>query len=405
MLQLESDGSKVIFDARERKDLDVAFHRETTFEYLDRSARPEMAVVRSQWNDWFGRYPDQPSPSSAVGKRLREALRSRLTARRERNQTEAFWELYLHESFLRAGARVLVREDTPDFEVAFGMGTLSVEATVRGLSAADEAHENRIKALRDGLNRTQADSWLLDVGANSTTEDDAPVAALRRDIEKWIKTFDVDVVRDQCERMGPKAYGELPKRTFERAGWTIHVRLIPKREGVRREGRQPAIGVWSGPGVFEVHNAECLGDSLRAKARRLRCLAKPVVLAVLLDRPFGDDDDVLDALFGREIVRISIDPNMEGNGISGVETSRRDDGLWSVDDGPGQQLDAVLLGIGLNPFLIGRASPVLWSNPRRHSGPFTVPPALPWTKRWLDEEGNVVSSQGPDPAAFFRALL
>jgi len=387
-----------IFGQRERVDPDVALHSETTFDYLDRSARPEMALVRDQLESWFSRYPDQPGRDTDEGRELRVELRSRLRSRRERQQTEAFWELYLHESFVRAGCGVTVHGDTPDFDVTFDGQLFHVEATVRGLSDADTSAQSRVQALRDGLDCTHVGEWILEVSFAVESSRPPLIGALRSDIEAWLRTLDVGTVLDAFEKDPQRAYTNRPGASFERDGWTVHARVTPKRrDAPQRTGRQPAIGIWGGANVVEISNAEGMVDSLATKAKRLRSIdtGAAVIVAVLLARDFADEDDIESALFGTEAVRFSRD---HGGLVTDAQAVRLNNGFWSRD---GRRLDAVLAATRLNPFSISRSTPLLWTNPWRHRSPFQVPASLPWAPRWVDEGGCKQVVPAPSPATFF----
>lgn len=385
-----------LFSDRTRTDLDSARHAESTYAYLDRSARPEIAAVRDVWEQWFARYPHRPSSNTSTGA-LRNSLYGKLTARRDRQQREAFWELYLHESLVRAGCDVTVRPDTPDFDVRHGSLCFHVEATVRGQSEAEEAADNRLDRFRDGLNAIDIGPWFLDVNTYTSSASDPP-AALRRDIVRWVKGLDVDDARARAA--ATKNWDDLPSETFEHSGWQAMVRAIPKRaDAPRREGPN-AIGSWSHGGVVRVFNRERVSESLTTKAKAVASLDSPIILAVLLDRDFGNDDQVEEALFGAEQVSFILDPQQRT--IAGTRETRSNDGLWSAPDRSGARIDAVLAGVRLDPFTIARTAPTLWTNPWRRRSPLDVPTSLPWRHVWVDEERNVKWTEFPVPAQFFE---
>jgi hypothetical protein len=53
-----------IFDDVERTDVSSAAAGESSFAYLNRSGRPEMARLRDVWEEWFGCRSD---PDAGVG--------------------------------------------------------------------------------------------------------------------------------------------------------------------------------------------------------------------------------------------------------------------------------------------------------------------------------------------------
>jgi hypothetical protein len=85
-----------LFDDRDRSDTAYIRTDETMFEFIDRIARPGLAVARKTLNGWLRRWPADDQ----------QELRSRLMAKDQTNFTGAFWELYLHEAHLRLGFEI-----------------------------------------------------------------------------------------------------------------------------------------------------------------------------------------------------------------------------------------------------------------------------------------------------------
>src|SRR5659263_296580 len=89
-----------IFDDIQRRYKGPALHGEKTFSFVNRSARPAVDAIRMVLEDWFARYPSADQPS------LRRRFRD--------NFDSAFFELFIHEWLLRAGARVQVHPEVPN---------------------------------------------------------------------------------------------------------------------------------------------------------------------------------------------------------------------------------------------------------------------------------------------------
>jgi len=143
-----------LFENELRDARDPAYRVESTFDYLDRSSRPPMVALREVLEDWWSRYP--------AAHQLH--LHSRLSGPTESIQRSAFWELDLHESFLRAGYQVDVSAATPDFTIDGPGGRFHVEATARFESPAVEAQQRREAVLHDLLDRTRSNrpsAWRL----------------------------------------------------------------------------------------------------------------------------------------------------------------------------------------------------------------------------------------------------
>lgn len=140
----------MLFDLTERTDPSPRGEAEDSFSFLNRVDTPFWSEVRKLLEQWFTRYPVQE------GNDLRKAFRSRLPGR----HYAAWWELYLHELFLRLGYEVDVHpalpasSKKPDFLLRSCDSRLYVEAAV--LFSGIATRESR-----------KAPPWLLDAINNS----------------------------------------------------------------------------------------------------------------------------------------------------------------------------------------------------------------------------------------------
>src|SRR5690606_40438484 len=67
---------------------------ESIYQYYDRSARPEMAIVRKTLEAWFSNFPEDE--------------RLELKTRMQKSFLDPFYELFIHELFLRQGFQLEV---------------------------------------------------------------------------------------------------------------------------------------------------------------------------------------------------------------------------------------------------------------------------------------------------------
>lgn len=82
-----------IFDDFERTDPSPAHDLESSYDFLNRVARPQWALVRDLIEDWFSVYPVA----------ARTDLRARLQYGDYVQHIGAWWELYIHMLFRRPG--------------------------------------------------------------------------------------------------------------------------------------------------------------------------------------------------------------------------------------------------------------------------------------------------------------
>jgi hypothetical protein len=86
----------MLFDGIERTETRLKRENESTFLYLNSSARVPMTAAREVLEQWFATYPD----SGQVD------LRARFRSPIDSQFKSALWELYLHELFSRLGFRL-----------------------------------------------------------------------------------------------------------------------------------------------------------------------------------------------------------------------------------------------------------------------------------------------------------
>src|SRR5437016_3949150 len=114
-----------VFDPGERNYHDPGDHDESTFSFLNRSARPAIEKIRIEIERWFARYSVDGQAELQVRFRTDDF-------------NAAFLELYLHELFSRLGAVVQLHPSlgtkgkNPDFAVRIPTSNhiMVVEATV-----------------------------------------------------------------------------------------------------------------------------------------------------------------------------------------------------------------------------------------------------------------------------------
>jgi hypothetical protein len=96
-----------IFSDKVRTDPSRSRRAETTFPFLDRVDDPVFARVRKLIEEWFAAYPSDGSDKQGA------ELRGRFTSGSDQDFASAFWELYLHETYRRAGYAATPHPETP----------------------------------------------------------------------------------------------------------------------------------------------------------------------------------------------------------------------------------------------------------------------------------------------------
>jgi hypothetical protein len=352
-----------LFDDAARSDRRPKCPGEDSFAFLNRVDTPFWKAVRTLLEEWFERYPDSHRAE------LRDAYRSPLAGR----HFGAWWELYLHELFLRLGYEIEVHpalsgtERCPDFRLRNGSRSLLVEAAAvfSGISTKGEPSGDAPEWMTAAVESLRSPDFF--VGYDEVIAEGRE--QLRRTqitgpLQEWLDGLDPDEERAKME-----VSGELPHFLVSCRGWEVSFEawaVAPEQRGRpdhRVLGSGPAMG---GP----VNDIEQLLGKLKAKAGRYGRPQEPFVIAVLCLSAFMERLDIEQALFGREAVVI------EGPGAGRLV--RQPNGLWFHRGSPvNRRVSAVLTAVCVQPWTVGKIAPELWLNPwaeheLEESWPFTV---------------------------------
>lgn len=123
-------------------------------------------------------------------------------------------------------------------------------------------------------------------------------------------------------------------------------------------------------------------DDLKDKASKFGRLDAPYVIALLADRDFTTNGDVLQALHGPDVVQITVSPD---GPIGEPESARIPRGFWQHDAQlRATRVSGVLSAIHLNPWCLPNVEPHFWPNPWAEH-PLSVDPPWAATVANLDE--------------------
>lgn len=342
-----------VFDEFSRTREDYPGCNEGHFNYLNESARPEAARIRTMLDGWFARFPET-AKSDVV---------ARLRSRDNRQHQSAFFELYLHELFVRLGYALQVHPDIdgatthPDFLVTrSGEPAFYLEATVPFPPEAEVGEQARVDRLYETLERMESPNLFVAVhDVRGGPASAAPGARLRRGLERWLAGLDPDEVFAQVEAGAP-----YPSYGWEQPGWELAFEALPKSAALRgRPGVRPIGASMSQVQCVTVH--ERVGRAVNEKGGKYGSLGLPYLLAInLVDElvEFREDDpsDVFDGLLGQEIRVVTRRP---GGGTTG-EMTRGDDGAWFGPAGPRNTVvSALLIGVRVGPWAVAHKAPHL----------------------------------------------
>jgi hypothetical protein len=385
----------MIFDEVERIETRLKREQESTFAYLNLSARAPMTAAREVFEQWFAAYPD----SGKVD------LRARFRSPIDSQHKSAFWELYLHELFSQLGfglephPNIEGSPNHPDFLVKVGdEAKFYLEGIVAGLpSVKDAGAEARLAEVLDLVNKMQITDWFLQVEYRGSPETPPPVKELRKQMEPWLASLDMKAIDAALKA---EEWDSLPRLEWQHDGLSLTFTPSPKSpKGAANPESQP-IGILMGEGHL-LATDEDIRRAIKAKAKKYGTLPLPLVVAVNVVSEHCDDIDINNALFGTETFVYTA--NADGSvGPKGAERSL--DGVWFGPKGTrNQPVSAVLIGNNIETYNCADEDKTPWliHNPypaRRLTIQYPLPESTP------DDSTKTMKRKDGRPAKDFLRL-
>ena len=363
-----------VFSATSRADPSPAGHGESHFQFLDRVSGSYWDQVRDLIDDWFSRLCSDAQADVA----------GRLRSKDDRQSTGAFFELYLHECLLRMGFTVTchpVLEGTsrrPDFLAEKGNNSIFIEARSASPSDVAVGRSARVNVVYDSLDKLDSPNFFLWIEVERHGDAPLRVRPMRRRLEKWLDGLDPD----EYTLVG-KRRKELPGFIHNDAGWKIDFRAIPKSPNARgRKGARP-LGIFGGGTAQWVQDEAGIRGALADKGSAYGAPGAPFVVAVASSSISLDDDDVLDALYGKEVVEF----RTLADGRVSTVMARKPDGYWyGGTRWEHRDVSAVLVVKNLHPAFVGKQRHTIWEHP----DPTDAVGELPmWRRAFVGPDGNL----------------
>jgi hypothetical protein len=355
----------MLFKNTEREFLGFKNEAEPDFEYLNRSAKPEVEAIRRTLNGWFDHYPE--------GEKV--DLIARFRSRDNLQHMSAAFELYLHQLFVQLGCKLVQHPDTqsnkethPDFLVRDPSGVeFYLEAVQRAeLSRDEQKAQNQINLLIDRFNRIDSQEFYLELIFLEAQKKSPPLEKLRMCLKQWLYDLDPDEINARV-KSGVSAY---PSFEFDYDGWVIIFIAEPKSSERRHSQADKTIRSitterWPG------ERWKKFRETLLYKCKHYGELELPLIIAVNTSDPLIYPEIMEAALF------------------------RQENGFWySSEFKRYPHLSGILFGYDLKPFTYGVRELTYYMNPlatEKVRGCLSVLP-----KVFLDD-GKVREEDGKHP--------
>jgi hypothetical protein len=283
-----------LFDLIDRNDRRLRLQNESSFDYLNVSARPGIVAIRELVERWFGRIP--VDSQADIGARFR--------SRNEAQHKGAFFELFWHELLVRSGHQVAIHpavpnaRTSPDFLASSdGIPQFYLEATSAVPPEENQAAERRIAQLHDTLNRMDSPDYFLAIQYRGDPQDNLPGRTLREQLERWLRGLDFGQISDLYNS---RRHSEVPSFTWGEPNCSLTFTPIPKSVETRGQPGIRPVGLHAKWEWSQVRTLEDIRVAVEGKANKYGELGLPLVVAVNVLNDFSDDTDTLYAIFGEK---------------------------------------------------------------------------------------------------------
>lgn len=336
-----------VYDTVVRTDGAPATHLENSFEFHNRVAGEYWQQVRELVQAWLDRVDDEEAYKD---------LRGRLRERNPANWS-AFFELYLHEMFRRAGYELVIHprgtrgSRRPDFLIEGHGERFYLEAMMPGQSNAAVRRSQHRAAFLDTIQTcTNTDFWLslddLVIG-----EQPARGRLARASIDRWLGSLEL--------KTRPRGSARVGTYVWTDRDWSATFSAIPRTERLRGDSRIRPLGIFADGEAGFVDEAPTLRRLVEKKAHAYPDLRYPLVLAIGTYIWDPDRWHAANAFYGHEV--FAVPPN---GATEATALGRAHDGLF----GPrhrlaGRGVSAVLHVNQLQPSHCHQAEVTLWPHP------------------------------------------
>lgn len=342
-----------IFSAQSRTDESTRRGRESSFEFLNRSARPEIERVRSLISDALNYYPDEEF----------EELVSRITSGDEQAFRSATFELLLHEALRRLGFNLYPHpslpneaKTKPDFLVEDPTGgSFYLEAVLTSSrDGRNRAAEAMKKIVINALSQKPHKSFRVNIRSKGEPLTQPSSRDLIRRTHAWLDLLDPDEI---ASLLANGRSDLLPTFVWRHESWSLTLRphpIPPNRRGMS----STLLGIHHGE-ASRSNGWTPLRNAIKEKGTNYGIVTKPLIVAVNADAFHLDRIDEVQALFGQEkYVYDSRNPDSAG------ETDRIPNGAWAGPKGPQlRRVSAAWFFNDLTPYSVAARRSTLYINP------------------------------------------
>jgi hypothetical protein len=272
-----------LFEDKIRDDYRRASYRDNIFDYYNDNQQTKIAEIRELLNKWFSNYPEENKIE------LKQNFKNSFN--------DAFYELFVHETFYRQGYMLEVHPQLenskrkPDFLARKGEEEFYIEATtVSSLSELEVKQENFKAQFIDELNKMNSPFFWLGLEKLEFKKSNFPkVGKLRKALEN-----ELNKINPADIEIGQKNTLKTNHLKYEDENLLVVLSLFIKSEAVKNKEGIRAIGFEFSPVTIKNANEDPdkILKNFKDKATRYGILNKPFIICLNLDFHFNIKYDV-----------------------------------------------------------------------------------------------------------------
>lgn len=329
----------MIFDARTRSELRPKRRNESSFAYLNLSARPEFQCIRDFLEKWVAEFPSQDR-ADVIG---------RLRSNEEAQHLGAVFEIMIFAHFRVQGYSLETHPSLPnnsgsypDFIVSLKEKPLFyLEATLAMKSKLSYSEEARVNELLETINKIESPNFFLSVTMSGSCKTPPPGSEWRKSIAAWLNSIDPDEITTIIKKSGLQ---DVPSKSFTHEKLNLNIVPISKSPSIRGKPNVRSIcGVLGG--IKDVTTDKAIRTAVTSKGKKYGTLDLPLIVAVNAIEDIPDIGDFFDGLFGSEQITYTPLPNGDYSQTPG----RSPTGAFFGPIGPQyRNVSAVLCAMNLN---------------------------------------------------------
>ncbi|MEK6273079.1 MAG: hypothetical protein AABM42_10600 [Actinomycetota bacterium] len=380
-----------LFDDKARTDPEPSYARESTYAFLDRVDDPIFVAVREVLNAWVDRFASLQDDTAA------NDLVGRLRSKDDIAFYAAFWELYLHELFVRLGFNIEVHPESgkdtrPDFRMTREGREMYLEAVMPNPRAGRSNESKGSKTVIEYIDAAFDPDFSLSVRFVAGSGSVPSKKEVVRGVEGWL----ANLTWTEPSEAGLDPRSPRPETELRVRDWVIGVRAWPRPLDRRGDRKFPMIVTYPAMSGYPAAVSAGITPVLDEKASKYGDLKAPYILAVWVMSAMASESTPAEALFG---IALPIGDGTHSTGLPLTVDER--DGLWAPTR-PGR-LSAVLSANSMhfNYSAVSRYLPRIWHNP------WALHPAnedLPFGASRVSQDETSITNDPPtaSPSALFE---